>query len=164
MTKTWTAKIVARDAALHRVYGWLYVCETADGQRVVDHSGEWMTPEELSLAAERFMLGSRAMSADHARDCPACGWTGDAPAAGPEGLCPSCGEPVRVVQFGTLIECVCFTRERAAAMGITCPMPVGIWVGFRVDDPAVWARVQSGELAAFSFGALLRHRKAGDGN
>jgi hypothetical protein len=30
--------------------------------------------------------------------------------------------------------------------------PAGWWVGFKVDDPEVWAKVESGEYKMFSIG------------
>ena len=152
---TWRAKIAKLEPEKMQVFGWLYVCVDAQGQRVIDHSGEWVAPETMARAAAKFVLDSRAMSADHARACKACDWEGTAADTGAKNLCPACGAPAGFLQFGRLIESAFFSPEKCAAMGITCPMPTGWWVGFQVDDPAVWARVKAGELTSFSVGYWL---------
>lgn len=87
---------------------------------VVDHQGDVIEPDELEAAAHDYLQSSRDMGAMHEQ-------------AG----------------LGTLIESVVLTPEKRAAMGLESG-PTTWFVGYRVDDPATWARVKSGELAEFS--------------
>jgi hypothetical protein len=52
---------------------------------------------------------------------------------------------------GEVVESVMLTREKRRAMGLDESGPVGWWVGLRLS-PATFARVQRGELGAFSIG------------
>ena len=48
-----------------------------------------------------------------------------------------------------LVESFMLTPEKAAAMGITTKR-YGYWVGFKVADDAVWAKVKDGTYKGFS--------------
>jgi hypothetical protein len=53
-----------------------------------------------------------------------------------------------------LVESCFITPEKLAAMGVKDEEFKGAswWVGFKVDEPEVWAAVKSGELPMFSIG------------
>ena len=120
-----------------QVFGWLYVSERADGSTVVDHSGEHIPIDVLEKAAYKFVLSHRVMGDMHQKSDDLFlvdGAVGRKP-----------------VQFGRLIESVAFTREKIAAMGIPMGvLPLGLWVGFQVDDPTVWETIKSGGRQMFS--------------
>lgn len=118
------AEIVKSDPKRRMVYGWAYVAKDADGEPVVDHSGDIIDdPDELERAAIDFVLKSRQGDADHDYK-------------------PS----------AVLVESIYLDKAKAAAMGLDCPVPTAWWVGFKVEDEAVWKRVESGELTSFSIG------------
>ena len=118
------AEIVKSDPRRRMVYGWAYVAKTADGEQVVDHSGDVIDdPAELESAAIDFVLKSRQGDSDHDY------------------------EPKAV-----LVESIYLDKAKAEAMGLECPVPTAWWVGFKVTDEAVWERVAKGELTAFSIG------------
>lgn len=50
-----------------------------------------------------------------------------------------------------LVESVIFTPEKIAAMGIPeGTVPAGWWIGFKVTDDDVWAKVKDGTYPMFS--------------
>ena len=124
------ADIVKTDPTKRLVYGWAYIAKTADGEQVVDASGDFIDrPEELEKAATDFVLHSRNGDADHG-----------------------------AVPTATLVESLFIDKAKAEAMGLDCPVPEAWWVGFRVDNDEVWERVAKGELTSFSIGGTgIRH-------
>lgn len=118
------AEIVKTDPQRRMVYGWAYVAKTANGEQVVDHSGDIIDdPDELEKAATDFVLNSRNGDTDHGY------------------------EPKAV-----LVESLYLDKAKAQAMGLDCPVPTAWWVGFKVTDDAAWERVVKGELTSFSIG------------
>lgn len=107
------------------VFGWLSVSQDEQGRLVVDHQGDIIEPDELERMAYDFVLEARRAGEMHKR------WEG----------------------VGRLVESMVFTRDKQEALGIPPGiLPVGWWVGFKIDDPDVWAKVKSGEYRAFSIG------------
>jgi hypothetical protein len=104
------------------VFGWASVAVTADGATVVDSHDDIIDPAELEKAVYPYVLKFGDAGAMH---------TGDS--------------------VGRLVESLIFTKEKAAALGIPeGVMPTGWWVGFKIDDPDVFAKVKSGEYPMFS--------------
>lgn len=103
--------------------GWAYVAKTADGQPVVDHSGDTdVDPQNLEDVAFDYVLHSREGDEMHTEKVTS-----------------------------RLVESVVFTPEKLAKMGIAeGTVPLGWWVGFRIDSDATWAKVKDGSLRAFS--------------
>ncbi len=52
-------EIEKTDHEQRMVWGWAYLCKTADGAQVVDHGGDVVSMTEIQQAAEDFMLSSR---------------------------------------------------------------------------------------------------------
>lgn len=117
------ARISKIDHSQQNVFGWAYVTHDRFGHINYDRSGDFVDDTEvIERAAYAFVTNSRSGDVDHNED-----------------------------RVSTLIESVVFTPEKAAAMGLPInTVPAGWWVGFHVHDPSVWARVESGELRAFS--------------
>jgi hypothetical protein len=106
------------------VFGWLSVAIDENGNPIVDSQRDIIPPDELENAAYEFVLYSR-----------------------------QAGEMHKTIGVGRLVESMVFTVEKQAALGIPPGiLPVGWWVGFKIDDPEVWEKVKSGEYAAFSIG------------
>lgn len=62
---------------------------------------------------------------------------------------------------GRLVESFMVTPEKLVAMGLASDaLPVGLWVGFKIDDADVWAKVKSGEYPAFSIQGLAKRVRA----
>lgn len=102
------------------VFGWASVSMTKDDLLIVDSHGDVIEPEELERAAYDFMLTSRQSGERHE------------------------GESVADV-----VESVFIDAKKAQAMGIEAPH-TGWWIGVKIDDPEVFARVKSGEYEMFS--------------
>lgn len=98
------------------------------GQTVIDKQGDVISQDTLLKMAVQFADGDRVAKVNHEG-----GQKGD----------------VRFV--------FPLTDEIAAAMGITCEKR-GLMIGTKVHDDKTWARVKSGELAAFSIGGRSKER------
>lgn len=106
------------------VWGWLYVCRDENGEQVVDHSGEVVDIDLLEQAALKY--------AEHQR----------------HGKVMHEGEPV-----ATLVQMVVTSPRNLQALGIPdVKVKQGMWCCWRVNDPATWARIVSGELTELSMG------------
>ena len=105
------------------------VAVTADGQTVTDLQGDQISAEDLQTAFYDYVLESREGDAMHDQK-----------------------------QASMLVESFVVTPEKLdmllKALGHEgAPLDfkgVAAWVGYKVTDEAVWKRVKSGELRAFS--------------
>ena len=102
------------------VFGWASVSMTKEGQLIVDSHGDVIESPELEKAAYDFMLEARQTGERHE------------------------GESV-----GDVIESVFIDAKKAEAMGIEAPH-TGWWIGVKIEDPEVFAKVKSGEYEMFS--------------
>lgn len=121
---TWEirARVAKVDAEQRLAFGWASVAIDAEGRPVIDHQGDLIPVAELERAAYRYVITSRDASEMHGRRGVA-----------------------------QLIESVVLTPEKYAALGLPIG-PSGWWVGFHVNDDAVWQRVKSGDFREFSIG------------
>ncbi|MFE9742947.1 XkdF-like putative serine protease domain-containing protein [Streptomyces sp. NPDC006477] len=105
------------------VFGWCSVGIMPDGSVVDDKQGDVLDDvEEIEKAAYEFVLNSRDGGEMHVR----------------KGV-------------STMVESFVSTPEKCAAMGIPeGTLPVGWWVGFRVEDEEVWKAVRDGKYKMFS--------------
>jgi hypothetical protein len=119
-----TATIISKDATRQIVAGFAKVA-ARNGELVPDTENDVVEPVELEKACHTFVEKSRKGTDGHFKP-----------------------------QAATVVACMVITPEKLMKMGIpedvakaaTC----GAWVEMRVDDPAVWAKVQKGTLRAFS--------------
>jgi len=102
-------------------FGWAYV-STVKGELSLDHSGEFIRPEQLAKAATNFMLSMRTAKAMHT------------------------GETI-----GEVVHSMPLTNDIAKALGIQSDRE-GWVIALKVYDDQVWQDVKSGKLAAFSIG------------
>jgi hypothetical protein len=119
-----------------RVWGWASVSQIGD-YVVIDKQGDIIPIAELEKAAYDFILHSRAQGDMHSK-----------------------------FDVGRSIESMVFTPEKEAA-GIMAKDEngksiFGWWIGFQVDDPAVWADYRKGIRPEFSIGG--RSGWEGDGS
>jgi hypothetical protein len=118
--------IAKTDADQQLIFGWASV-SAHDGQLIVDKQNDVIHPEDLERAAYDFVLHARAHGDMHDR-----------------------------VGTGRLIEATMFTKEKRA-LGLVAKNAEGqtidgLWVGFKVDDPTLWATIKRGERPEFSIG------------
>ena len=119
-------KFTKVDIGKMQVYGWANWSVTKAGKMVTDLQNDQIPPEVLERAAHNFVLHYGEGRMEHERKSVA-----------------------------RLIESVFITDEKLKAMGLKLSdefKGAGWFVGFKVDDPEVWSKVQAGELAAFSIG------------
>lgn len=102
-------------------FGWAYV-STVKGELSLDHSGEFIRPEQLAKAATNFMLSMRTAKSMH---------TGES--------------------IGEVVHSMPLTNDIAKALGIQSDRE-GWVIALKVYDDQVWQDVKSGKLAAFSIG------------
>ncbi len=154
--------ITKRDDDQRLVFGWLYVSKTADGQQVVDHSGDVVSVLELEKASYGFALKHRAATEMHRRTCASCKVVNEIVSVR-KGKCSGCAGSLKSATptvIGDLVEIVVFTPEKRKAMGIPDGVvPDAIWVGFKIFDDAAWAGVKSGKFKMLSFGSRALSRE-----
>lgn len=115
-------KIVKHDEEKKIAFGWAYQCKDANGDQMIDHSGDIVEPDTLEKAAYRFVELYREGSDNHERG-----------------------------GVGVMVESMMFTPEKTKALGIPDGiLPTGWWVGFRVLDDEVWQKVKDGTYSMFS--------------
>ena len=127
MADRWTREIEIKkvDEEQHTVFGWASVSVDKNGEIVTDLQGDQIASEVLEKTAYEFVIHSRRAGDAHERS---------------RGI-------------GTLIESAMITKEKAQAMGIQDEkFQEGWWIGFKIDDADVWAKVKGGKYAAFSIG------------
>lgn len=109
------------------VFGWASV-STKNGLVIVDKQGDMILPEDLEKAAYDFVLYCRSQGDMHKTN--------------------NANEPVQV---GRLVESMMFTKEKQDVLKINLGLE-GWWVGFKVDDPALWEAHKRGDRPEFSIG------------
>lgn len=115
-------KIQKADDDKHLAFGWASASATINGETVEDYYGDIIETEELEQAAYKFVELYREGGEMHER-----------------GGC------------AVLVESVIYTPEKIAAMGIPeGTVPTGWWIGFKVTDNDVWAKVKDGSYPMFS--------------
>jgi hypothetical protein len=93
-----------------------------DGVAIVDKQGDVIAVSSLESAVYKYVLESRTHGDMHGKKHDA-----------------------------KMIESMVFTKEKQKALGVDIGQ-VGWWVGFKVDDPDLWAAHKRGERPEFSIG------------
>ena len=104
-------------------FGWAYTAQKGEAL-VIDKSGDFVDDEampDLEDAVYEYVLTSREADEMH----------------------------VRTTGVAKLVESVILTPEKLEKMGLEGER-VGWWVGFRVEDDAVWKAVKDGTYPMFS--------------
>ena len=123
---TWTGEISKVDEDKRQVFGWCSLSEM-NGEPVVDLQGDYVSINEIEKSAYGYVLTSRKGGDMHARD-------GAAP-----------------LHTSDLIESFVVTPEKLEKMGLPADsLPLGWWVGFKVNDDKQWEDVKKGERTGFS--------------
>jgi hypothetical protein len=104
------------------VFGWANVAVSIDGQPIIDAHQDTIDPDTLEKAAYDYVLRFRDAGQMHSGG-----------------------------SVGRLVESFMVTPEKLVAMGLAADaLPVGMWVGFKIDDADVWAKVKDGTYPMFS--------------
>ena len=114
--------VAKADEERHMVFGWASVATLADGSTVEDYQKDILDIDELEEAVYQYVLYYRDGGEMHQR----------------RGI-------------GVLVESVVFTPEKIEAMGIPeGTVPNGWWLGLKITDDDVWAKVKDGTYSMFS--------------
>lgn len=106
------------------VFGWASIVVTVEGEQLEDRQKDIIDPEDLEEAAYEYVLNFRDTGEEHISS---------------------------MRKKGKLVESCVFTEEKQRAMGIPAgTLPVGWWIGFKIEDDAAWARVKNGTYKMFS--------------
>ena len=106
------------------VFGWASISITADGEQLEDLQNDMIDPEDLEEAVYEYVLNFRDTGEEHI---------------------PT------MRKKGKLVESCVLTAEKQKAMGIPeGTLPVGWWIGFKIEDDDAWARVKDGTYKMFS--------------
>lgn len=108
------------------VFGWASITEQ-DGVPVIDRQGDTIDATEMAKAAYEYVIKSRKGGHQHKRT--------------------DTDEPLHV---SDMIESMVFTPEKIAKMGLPPDTPIGWWVGYKVNDDAIWKAVKDGEITGLS--------------
>lgn len=123
-TKEHNYTIAKMDDDKRLVFGWASISITAEGEQLEDLQHDLIDPEDLEEAAYEFVLNFRDTGELH--------------------------NP-RLRKKGKLVESCVFTAEKQKAMGIPeGTLPIGWWIGFKIEDDAAWEKVKSGRYKMFS--------------
>lgn len=106
------------------VFGWASIAITVDGEQLEDRQKDMIDPEDLEESVYEYVLNFRDTGEEHI---------------------PT------MRKKGKLVESCVFTAEKQKAMGIPeGTLPVGWWIGFKIEDDAAWERVKNGTYRMFS--------------
>lgn len=123
-TKENNYTIMKTDDDKRLVFGWASVSITVDGQQLEDHQKDIIDPEDLEEAAYEYVLNFRDTGEEHISS---------------------------LRKKGKLVESCVFTAEKQRAMGIPEGIiPVGWWIGFKIEDDEAWEKVKNGTYRMFS--------------
>lgn len=127
---TVVSEIAKKDEERRLVFGWANV-SMDKGQMVVDSHGDQIPPDVLEKAAYSYLATFRSGGFEHYK-----------------------------MGVATPVESAWIDQDKLSAMGVDAEFSrSGWWVGFRVDDPEVWAMVKSGKLGSFSIGGVASFAK-----
>lgn len=106
------------------VFGWASISVTADGEQLEDLQHDIINPEDLEEAVYEYVLNFRDTGEEH--------------------------RP-HLRKKGKLVESCVFTVEKMKAMGLPEGiLPVGWWIGFKIEDDEAWEKVKNGTYRMFS--------------
>lgn len=119
-----TFSIFKTDDDKRLVFGWASISITVDGEQLEDRQKDIIDPEDLEEAAYEYVLNFRDTGEEHISS---------------------------MRKKGKLVESCVFTAEKQKAIGIPeGTLPIGWWIGFKIEDDAAWERVKNGTYRMFS--------------
>lgn len=123
-TKENNYTVAKMDPDKRLVFGWASISVTVDGEQLEDLQHDIINPEDLEEAAYEYVLNFRDTGEEH--------------------------RP-HLRKKGKLVESCVFTAEKQKAMGLPEGiLPVGWWIGFKIEDDEAWEKVKNGTYRMFS--------------
>jgi len=130
----WSGTVSKFDTDKRLVFGWCSVSKV-DGKPVVDLQGDYVPIETTEDAAYKYVVHSRKGGDMHRR-------------IGKGFFDDGKDQPLHTAD---LVESFVVTPEKLEALGLAPDaMPLGWWVGFKVNDDQQWADFKAGKRPAFS--------------
>ncbi len=121
--KTFALAVCKIDKEKQIFYGWAYVSEE-NGKVLVDKQDDFIEPADLLAAAEDFTLQGGKLGDMHDQR-----------------------------NVGRVVASFVTTKELCDTFGIKCASDRRGWIlGFKVDDPDVWAKIKGGAQLELSIG------------
>ncbi len=106
------------------VFGWASISISVDGEQLEDRQNDIIDPEDLEEAVYEYVLKFRDTGEEHIKS---------------------------MRKKGKLVESCVFTAEKQKALGIPEGiLPIGWWIGFKIEDDDAWERVKNGTYKMFS--------------
>ena len=116
--------IMKTDDDKRLVFGWASISITVDGEQLEDLQHDIINPEDLEEAVYEYVLNFRDTGEEHLP---------------------------HLRKRGKLVESCVFTAEKQKAMGLPEGiLPVGWWIGFKIEDDEAWEKVKNGTYRMFS--------------
>lgn len=116
--------LVKMDDDKRLVFGWASISITTEGEQLEDLQHDLINPEDLEEAVYEYVLHFRDTGEEH--------------------------RP-HLRKKGKLVESCVFTVEKQRAMGLPEGiLPVGWWIGFKIEDDEAWEKVKNGTYRMFS--------------
>ena len=123
-TKENNYTIAKMDDDKRLVFGWASISVKADGEQLEDLQHDLINPEDLEEAVYEYVLNFRDTGEEH--------------------------RP-HLRKKGKLVESCVFTAEKQKDMGLPEGiLPVGWWIGFKIEDDEAWEKVKNGTYRMFS--------------
>ena len=120
--RDWT--IIKSEDDKKLVFGWASISITAGGEQLEDLQHDLINPEDLEEAVYEYVLNFRDTGEEHRPN---------------------------LRKKGKLVESCVFTAEKQKAMGLPeGVLPVGWWIGFKIEDDEAWEKVKNGTYRMFS--------------
>ena len=116
--------IMKTDDDKRLVFGWASIAVTADGEQLEDLQHDMIDPEDLEETVYEYVLNFRDTGEQHNPN---------------------------LRKKGKLVESCVFTVEKQKAMGLPEGiLPVGWWIGFKIEDDEAWEKVKNRTYKMFS--------------
>lgn len=116
--------IMKTDDDKRLVFGWASVAVTVDGEQLEDLQHDMIDPEDLEETVYEYVLNFRDTGEQHNPN---------------------------LRKKGKLVESCVFTAEKQKAMGLPEGiLPVGWWIGFKIEDDEAWEKVKNRTYKMFS--------------
>lgn len=133
-----TFSIFKTDDDKRLVFGWASISITVDGEQLEDRQKDIIDPEDLEEAAYEYVLNFRDTGEEHIST---------------------------MRKKGKLVESCVFTEEKQKAIGIPPGIvPIGWWIGFKIEDDAAWQKVKNGTYKMFSIEGKANREPVGKAN
>lgn len=122
----WEGTFTKFDTDKRQVFGWASIV-SVNGRPVVDTQGDLIDAEEMEKSAYEYVIKSRKGGDQHKRT-----------------------DEGEAFHASDMIESFVVTPEKKERLGLPDDMPIGWWVGFKVNNDDTWRKVKNGEVTGFS--------------